>query len=210
MAITLVTVLCKEALIVRESELRDLDGPPPRTVQQIAQDCPRFYSDYVRCERIYWTTCEHCLKKKAEESETPVYDQDLLIWNEFNSLQREELKKQLFSTPYPHLVRTFPTAFLILKRYVLSGHKWVEAPEPTDEGTLGPRAYIDYGLQAAQWGEDNEVDESMVDEIQARLAGDPWWQDRWAWFTSLPSPCLPSPVERESTLSPSPPMSAYM
>ncbi|KAI2629172.1 hypothetical protein GGS26DRAFT_591843 [Hypomontagnella submonticulosa] len=194
-------VLCKDEMFFREIELRHLrEGRQPRRLEAIASLCPRYRNHNVRCERIYWTTCHRCLEKKAEESETTIDDKTLFFWTEYNYLQRKELCDALSKAPYQQVVQTFPTEFAITKRYMLSGHTWVEAPEPTEEDALCPLPPADLELKTAQWGINHGLDGSVTDWIQTGLFyRDPWWRNQWSWVGRIPSPIPPPKGSSDSS-----------
>ncbi|KAI0833102.1 hypothetical protein F5Y06DRAFT_301364 [Hypoxylon sp. FL0890] len=121
-----------------------------------------------------------------------VTEDDLIMNFEYNRLLREDLEKQLKERPYQELVRAFPTEFSIERRYMLSGSRWVKAPEPTEEDALGPNPPMDYKLDGLKWwynqGFGGEIDAQIWKTIcSEHYPTDPFAQYIGNWISQLPS-----------------------
>ncbi|KAI0169713.1 hypothetical protein GGR52DRAFT_551161 [Hypoxylon sp. FL1284] len=122
-----------------------LKVPPPDAG---ANGCMWYNCDYVRCERIYISTCDDCLKKKA--AVTPGFtDEDLKINLEYNHAVLDALLNAIYRRHYFQIVQDLFTHFGVVRRYVFRGCRWVpeRTPDP-DVLTLGPDSiyYMD------EWG----------------------------------------------------------
>ncbi|KAI2608191.1 uncharacterized protein GGS25DRAFT_264405 [Hypoxylon fragiforme] len=135
-----------------------------------AYDCPSFDQTYVRLERIFWTTCDVCVRRRYGGL-ADVTEQDLEITCARNRLLYGQLQRALEERPYADLVRAFPAEFEIHRRYVLAGSRWREAPEPAPppHDPLGPDPPLDAELEGLRWwyeiGMGGAVDQEIWSEF---------------------------------------------
>ncbi|KAI1098852.1 hypothetical protein F4804DRAFT_349888 [Jackrogersella minutella] len=187
--ICLVMVLCDEVILTRELDQETSDTPirPPLAY---GHGCPNFNPTYTRCERIFWTCCDSCCRAMAAKTEN-FNEHDLLVALEYNRLLRRDLAKQLCQRPYDELVRAFPTEFDIKRRYMLSGSRWIEVPEPTDTDALGPNPPFDHKLEGLEWWLEQGMG-LVGDEVWNTICSyynpsDPFRQTIANWIEWLPS-----------------------
>ncbi|KAI2623085.1 hypothetical protein GGR54DRAFT_596550 [Hypoxylon sp. NC1633] len=168
--IPLIISPCKDVMRVRELEQAQIDADsddeldplPPVWIH--ASRCPNFDLDYVRCERIFWTSCGCCIKSQGDKVEG-FTDEDLHNVVQYNRLLVIDLVKTLQTRPYEELVRVLPTEFGIKRRWVLSGSRWVEAPPPTEDDAIGPDPPYDSKLDGLQWWLEQGMGGEVDDEI---------------------------------------------
>ncbi|KAI2471973.1 hypothetical protein F4781DRAFT_439415 [Annulohypoxylon bovei var. microspora] len=155
-------ILCEETDLIRKFEQTD-GHMPSRSPLHYGYECPDFDPMYARCERIYWTKCDDCCRDSAAADN--FNERDILIALDFNLLLRKELAKALHRRPYRELVRVFPTEFGIARRFMLTGSRWTEAPQPTETDALGPNPPLELDLDGLQWyydrGMGGEVDKEI-------------------------------------------------
>ncbi|KAI1414499.1 hypothetical protein F5Y13DRAFT_188160 [Hypoxylon sp. FL1857] len=146
-----VVVLCYQATLARGHELARNEGPIP-PAREFANRCPDYDPQYTRCERVFWSSCEHCVRLiPIIRKDANISEDDIVIFLEYNRHLREDLGSRLLSRPYKDLVRAMPSEFGISRRYMLSGSRWVRAPEPTLRDALGPNPPFDSELDGLKW-----------------------------------------------------------
>ncbi|KAI1214563.1 uncharacterized protein F4807DRAFT_455014 [Annulohypoxylon truncatum] len=183
-------VLCDKVEL--SLQLEQDDGRSPRlSPLQHGSQCSKFDPLYVRMERIYWSSCDACCRAAAAVTED--FDEDDLIMAiEFNRLLRKELAEALHRRPYAELVRAFPTEFKIEQRFMLSGCRWIEAPQPTRKDALGPNPPLDSEFEGLKWWYDQGMGGDVDNEICERFYAltqpkDPMTQNILNWMEWLPS-----------------------
>ncbi|KAL7625760.1 hypothetical protein AAE478_004983 [Parahypoxylon ruwenzoriense] len=160
--------------------------PYPLPAHAFALQCHSYNPSSVRCERIFWTSCALCVRRRAEaqkrrsssnsgdakkEQEDEVEDedeeineQDLGLIFEYNRLLLVELIKALGARPYADVVRAMPGEFGIGERFVLRGARWMDAA--AEEGEDEP--HPDTSLEGLKWWLDQGLGE-VSDEIWAEF-----------------------------------------
>ncbi|OTA85453.1 hypothetical protein M434DRAFT_36132 [Hypoxylon sp. CO27-5] len=143
-------VLCRP--IARDFKISvAMNGKVVRSVEDFGSRCRNYDKEYLRCERIFYSTCEDCTRRISPT--VPDYDEvvDLPIYLSFQQLLREELAKAVQNKLYQDLVRVLASEFKITERFMLKGSRWVKAPTPTKEDPLGPNPSYDSKLNGLKW-----------------------------------------------------------
>ncbi|KAI0891544.1 hypothetical protein F4806DRAFT_500906 [Annulohypoxylon nitens] len=152
-------VLCRTAEIYRQIEITSGE-PEPEPIPS-GKKCVDFDEKYVRMERVYYTKCEDCCKEIAAADP----DMEPTMPSTYSLLMRESLVHAVATRRYAALVRVLPTEFNIKQRFMLSGCRWVEAPQPKLIKALGPHPPVDTELEGLQWWYEQGMCGKIHDEI---------------------------------------------
>ncbi|KAI1406033.1 hypothetical protein F4819DRAFT_508380 [Hypoxylon fuscum] len=161
----------------------------PRSPRSRAHGCLRYDPNYVRDERIFFASCDNCVRRKAAAA-VEFDNYDMRVNLEHNHLLLEELMNAARSKEYHELLRAFPAEFGIVKRYVLWGMQWhlIKSLDVMDALTLSPDPPQLLDVERVQWLLDQGMSE-VCDEISNALAHDydPVQQKIRHWLDNLPS-----------------------
>ncbi|KAI4865074.1 hypothetical protein F4820DRAFT_448420 [Hypoxylon rubiginosum] len=136
----------------------------PRYIRTRAEGCPHYDLNYVRNERVYYSLCDDCVRKRAAAI-NDFSDKDLCVNLANNHLLLEEMMNGIRQKEYFQLVRDFYSEYKITRRYVLYGSRWYEVTLP-DPDTLtlqpDPPYWLDVGT--INWLSQIITDD-MLDEV---------------------------------------------
>ncbi|OTA67955.1 hypothetical protein K449DRAFT_453598 [Hypoxylon sp. EC38] len=186
-----------QCMVLCESIARDfkldvaVNGGVVRPAEDFGNRCRNFDEKYLRCERIFWSSCNDCTRQIALNM--PEHEEDdILMYQEFQRLLRQDLTTALENRLYKDLVQAFAPEFNITERFVLNGSRWVKAPKPTKEDPLGPNPPYDSKLDGLKWWLEQGFGGQVHNQLWKRFCGDnypadPFGQSIRDWAVPLSS-----------------------
>ncbi|KAI1772896.1 hypothetical protein F4818DRAFT_443777 [Hypoxylon cercidicola] len=116
-----------------------------------ASGCRYYDPDYVRNERLYYSTCDDCVRKRAA-AVADFSEEDLRINLEFNHALLGAVMDGVRQKEYFQLARDFYFEFGITRRYIMLGSRWIqiELPHP-DSLTLRPDPPLFLDVPMINW-----------------------------------------------------------
>ncbi|XXH00696.1 hypothetical protein Hte_007046 [Hypoxylon texense] len=165
-----ILALCQDQLYENQLQKEanpELDDPDLKgiyTVLEPTEGCFLYNPNYVRDERIYFTTCDDCIRTRAAAAHD-FTEQDLQINLEYNHILLQVMMDSIRQKEYFQLVQDFYFEFGITRRYILYGLRWYELalPDP-DSLTLQPDPPYVFDFPAT-WMLSQIMTDAMLDQV---------------------------------------------